>query len=147
MTRGRYGTLLLVGLDLLWVFVAFNFVAWTRGLVHWHTLLVAPLVLPMLMHVLAVYLIDGYNPRTDMMSVTYTSLHTIALIAVTLATLLLTFAFIPPGFSLQSSRVVLTVSCVLLIPVTLVYRRILYQRQVARKQDRCFMFLGSPESC
>jgi len=50
MIYGRYGTLLLVGLDILWVFVVFNFVAWTRGLVHWHAFLVAPLVLPVIMH-------------------------------------------------------------------------------------------------
>jgi exopolysaccharide biosynthesis polyprenyl glycosylphosphotransferase len=146
MTQGRYGTLLLVLLDMLCVFVVFNFVAWTR-IAQADALILAPLILPVLMHVLAVYLIDGYNPRTDMMSVTYTSLHTIALLAVALATLLLTFVFIPAGFPLQSSRTVLVVSCVLLIPVTLVYRRVLHQRQAARKQDRCFMFLGSPESC
>ena len=125
MTQGRYGTLLLVTLDALCVFIVFNFVLWTR-LAHWEGPILAPLFLPVLMHVLSVYLIDGYNPRTDMMSVTYTSLHTIALIAVALVTLLLTFAFIPAGFPLQTSRTVLTVSCLLLIPVTLVYRRLLY---------------------
>jgi exopolysaccharide biosynthesis polyprenyl glycosylphosphotransferase len=146
MTQGRYGTLLLVTLDALCVFIVFNFVLWTR-LAHWEGPILAPLFLPVLMHVLSVYLIDGYNPRTDMMSVTYTSLHTIALIAVALVTLLLTFAFIPAGFPLQTSRTVLTVSCLLLIPVTLVYRRLLYQRQLARKHQRYFLFLGSPESC
>ena len=147
MTQGRYGTLLLVLVDIVCVFVVFNFVAWTRNLVHVDSLIVGPLYLPVLMHVLAVYLIDGYNPRTDMMSVTYTSLHTIALFAVALVTLLLTFVFIPAGFTLQSSRFVLFGSCVLLIPVTLIYRRILYQRQAARRQQRYFMFLGTPESC
>jgi exopolysaccharide biosynthesis polyprenyl glycosylphosphotransferase len=147
MTHGRYATLALVALDALCVFIVFNFVAWTRALTHLEGLLVAPLILPVLMHVLAVYLIDGYNPRTDMMSVTYTSLHTIGLLSVALVTLFLTFVFIPAGFTLQSSRFVLVVSCVLLIPVTLVYRRVLYQRQLARKHQRYFMFLGSPESC
>ncbi len=147
MTQGRYGILLLVALDAVCVFIVFNFVAWTRSLAHLDALLTLPLILPVLMHVLAVYLIDGYNQRTDMMSVTYTSLHTIALLAVALVTLLLTFAFIPAGFSLQASRIVLVASCVLLIPVTLVYRRVLYQRQLAHKQQRYFMFLGSPESC
>ena len=147
MTQGRYGTLLLVVLDTLCVFVVFNFVAWTRGVVHWDHPIMAPLILPVVMHVLAVYLIDGYNARTDMMSITYTSLHVIALLAVALATLLLTFVFIPKGFPLQVSRIVPTVSCVLLVPVTLVYRRAFSRRQLARKQNRHFMFLGSPESC
>jgi exopolysaccharide biosynthesis polyprenyl glycosylphosphotransferase len=147
MTQGRYGTLLLVVLDTLCVFVVFNFVAWTRGVVQWDQPIMAPLILPVVMHVLAVYLIDGYNSRTDMMSITYTSLHVIALLAVALATLLLTFVFIPKGFPLQASRIVPTASCLLLVPVTLIYRRVFSQRQLARKRDRHFMFLGSPESC
>ena len=147
MTQGRYGTLLLVTLDAVCVFIVFNFVAWTRGVAHWDQPIMAPLTLPILMHVIAVYLIDGYNPRTDMMSVTYTSLHTIGLLAVALMTLLLTFVVIPAGFPLQVSRIVPVVACVLLIPTTLVYRRLLYQRQLRRKIQRYFMFLGSPESC
>ncbi len=147
MSQGRYATFGLVTLDIICVFVVFNFVAWTRNLGHGEALLVAPLILPVFMHVLAVYLIDGYNPRTDMMSVTYTSLHTIGLLTVAVVTLFLTFVFIPAGFTLQSSRIVLVASCVLLIPVTLVYRRLIYQQQLARKQQRYFMFLGSPESC
>ena len=147
MIQGRYATLALVAVDTISVFVVFNFVAWTRALAHLDGLLVTPLILPVMMHVLAVYLIDGYNPRTDMMSVTYTSLHTIGLLAVAVVTLFLTFVFIPAGFTLQSSRIVLIASCVLLIPVTLVYRRVLYQRQLAQKHQRYFMFLGSPESC
>ncbi len=136
-----------MGLDALAVMVAFNLVAWAWGVLHWDGLLVFPLALPVTMHLLAVYLIDGYNPRTDMMSVTYTSLHTIALVFVLLFTLLLTYAFIPAGFALQVSRLVITGTCLLLIPVTLSYRRFLYQRQQAHKQQRYFMFLGSPENC
>ncbi len=147
MKQGRFATLLLVALDLCAVFLVFNFVAWTRGVAHWEAPIVSPLWLPLVMHVLAVYLIDGYNPRTDMMSVTYTSLHSISLLAVAAITLLLTFVVIPAGFPLQVSRSVIAVACVLLIPATLVYRRLLYQRQLARRQKRYFLFLGSPESC
>jgi exopolysaccharide biosynthesis polyprenyl glycosylphosphotransferase len=147
MTQGRLVTLALVVLDTIAVFLVFNFVAWTRGVAHWDAPITSPLILPVLMHLFAVHLIDGYSPRTDMMSVTYTSLHAIALLAVALCTLLLTFVVIPAGFPLQVSRVVPVVSCVLLVPVTLVYRRIFYQRQQARKQQRYFLFLGSPESC
>ncbi len=134
-------------LDAVCVFIVFNFVAWTRGVVHWDNPIMAPLILPVAMHVIAVYLIDGYNPRTDMISVTYTSLHTIGLLAVAAVTLLLTFVIIPAGFPLQVSRIVPVVSCIALIPITLVYRRLLYQRQLQRKSQRYFMFLGSPENC
>jgi len=147
MSQGRYVTLTLVVLDTILVFVVFNFIAWTRGIVHWDTLILTPLILPVLMHVLAVYLIDGYSPRSDMMSVTYTSLHTIALLVVALLTLLLTYVFIPAGFPLQASRFVTIAASIILIPATLLYRRDIYQRQLARRQKRYFMFLGSPESC
>ena len=134
-------------LDALAVFLLFNFFGWTRDFSHWNDPILAPLLLPASMHFLAVYLIDGYNPRTDMMSVTYTSLHAIALVFVLLFTLLFTFAVISAGFPLQGSRFVTTSACLCLIPVTLSYRRFFYQRQQAKKQQRYFMFLGSPESC
>ena len=137
----------LVLLDALAVVVLFNFFAWTKGFASWDELILAPLLLPAAMHFLAVYLIDGYNSRTDMMSVTYTSLHTISLVFVMLFTLLLTFAVISAGFPLQGSRFVTISACVALIPVTLSYRRVFYQRQQAKKSRRYFMFLGSPESC
>ncbi len=147
MTQGRFLTAILVLLDAVAVVVAFNFVAWAWGVIHWEGFILAPLTLPVLMHFFAVYLIDGYSPRTDLMSVTYTSLHTIALVFVLLFTLLLTYAFIPAGFALQVSRLVITGACVLLIPVTLSYRRVLYQRVQAHQQQRYFMFLGSEENC
>jgi exopolysaccharide biosynthesis polyprenyl glycosylphosphotransferase len=147
MTRRRLVTFSLVALDTLAVFLVFNFVAWTRGVAQWDAPIMAPLILPLMMHVLAVYLIDGYSSRSDMMSVTYTSLHTIALLMVALCTLLLTYVIIPAGFPLQVSRIVPTVSAILLIPTTLIYRRLFYQRQQAHKQQRYFLYLGNPESC
>ena len=147
MTKGRIATFAIVLLDALCVLAAFNFVAWTWGVLHWEGLLISPLFMPMVMHFLAVYLIDGYNSRTDMMSVTYTSLHTIALVVVLFFTLLTTYVFIPAGYALQVSRGVITVSCLLMIPLTLSYRRLFYQWQQAKKQQRYFMFLGSQESC
>src|SRR3954462_1975923 len=147
MTQARSTTVALLGLDAISVMLAFNLVAWAWGVVHWSGLLIFPLALPVALHVLAVYLIDGYNPRTDMMSVTYTSQHAIALVSALLLTLLLTYAVISAPFALQVSRLVITSTCLLLIPITLSYRRFFYQRQLAHKQQRYFMFLGSPESC
>ena len=147
MTQGRKITFALLLLDAAAVVVAYNFMAWTKGLIVLHDLRLAPLALPLLMHVLAVYLIDGYSRRTDMMSVTYTSLHIIALVMVMLSTLLLTYAVIPAGFKLQDSRLVTVGAFLLLIPLTLAYRRLFYQQNLAHKQDRYFLFLGSPENC
>ncbi len=147
MTHGRLTSFLLVLLDAVAVVVAFNLVAWLREVMVLGHFLVAPLLLPVLIHLVAVHLIDGYNPRTDMMSVTYTSQHTIALLAVLVVTLLLTYAIIPAGFTLQTSRLVTALAYLLLIPVTLSYRRVIYQSQLARQHQRYFLFLGSPEAC
>jgi exopolysaccharide biosynthesis polyprenyl glycosylphosphotransferase len=147
MNQGRSVTLTLIVLDILTVFLVFNAVAWGRGIVQWESPLVEPLLLPVVMHLLAVYLVDGYSYRTDVLSATYTSLHAIALLVVALLTILLTFVFIPEGYPLQSSRLVLFLSTIVVIPSTLVYRRLFYQRRLAHKQRRYFLFLGSPESC
>ncbi|MBI2498470.1 MAG: exopolysaccharide biosynthesis polyprenyl glycosylphosphotransferase [Opitutae bacterium] len=147
MPQGRTITLILVLLDALAVVLLFNFFAWTRGFAGWNDPILAPLLLPVALTFLGIYLIDGYNPRTDMMSVTYTSLHAIALVFVLLFILLLTYAVISAGFPLQGSRFVTTSACLTLIPVTLSYRRVIYQRQQAHRQQRYFMFLGSPENC
>jgi len=147
MSQGRTVTTTLLLLDLLSVVLSYNAVGLAWGVIQWDHPVLMPLALPLLMHVLALYLIDGYNPRTDLMSVTYTSLHAIALGFVLLFTLLLTYAFIPAGFALQGSRLVITGTCLLLIPVTLLYRRFFYQTLQARKLQRYFLFLGSPESC
>ncbi|HVT72269.1 MAG TPA: exopolysaccharide biosynthesis polyprenyl glycosylphosphotransferase, partial [Lacunisphaera sp.] len=75
------------------------------------------------------------------------SLHCIALVFVLLLTLLLTFAVISAGYPLQGSRLVITGACLVLIPITLSYRRFFYHRLQRHKRQRYFMFLGSPESC
>ena len=147
MIQGRKITIALVLLDVLAVVLTYNFAAWSRGLVTWSSLRFTPLALPIVMHILAVYLIDGYSRRTDMLSVMYASLHIIALLLVMLFTLLLTYAVIPAGFQLQDSRLVTVAAFMVLIPLTLSYRRLLYQRQLVHKQDRYFLFLGTQENC
>ena len=147
MIQGRKITFALLSLDAAAVVTTYNFMAWTKGLVMLSDPRLAPLALPLCMHILAVYLIDGYSRRTDMMSVTYTSLHIIALVVVMLCTLLLTYAVIPAGFKLQDSRLVTVGAFLMLIPLTLAYRRYFYQLRLAHKQDRYFLFLGSPENC
>jgi exopolysaccharide biosynthesis polyprenyl glycosylphosphotransferase len=147
MKPSRKISIILVLLDAAAVVVCFNLVAWARGLTEpgWWT--VAALQLPVVIHFLGVYLIDGYSSRTDMLSITYASMHTIAQIGVLLATLLLTYAFIPSGYSLQTSRFVTAVSYLAVIPISLGYRRMLYLWAHSDDQPRFFVFLGSPESC
>lgn len=142
MSSPRMVTLVLVVLDAAAVVVSFNLVAWARGLIEIEDPIIAALQLPVAIHFLGVYLVDGYSRRTDMLSVTYASLHLIAQTGVLLVTMLLTFVFIPSGFQLQSSRLVTGVSYLLVIPLSLAYRRLLYQRVRSRQQQRQLLFLG-----
>lgn len=147
MTKARQVTIALVFLDALAVVLSFNLIAWLYGVSDGHGWILAPLFLPVVIHFLGVYLIDGYSARTDMLSITYASLHVIAQAGVLMLTLLLTYAFIPAGFELQSSRFVTSVSYLAIIPVSLWYRRIFYQDVHQGEQQRYFLFLGSPEAC
>ncbi|HVU17586.1 MAG TPA: exopolysaccharide biosynthesis polyprenyl glycosylphosphotransferase [Candidatus Didemnitutus sp.] len=140
-------TLLFVVLDLLCLAMCFNIVGYAHGVITLDTPLTTALALPIVAMVVGIYLIDGYNPRTDMLSVTYASQHVVALGGVLLFTLLLTYVFLPSGFTLQTSRFVIMVSYLAVIPITLAYRRAYYLRKGEKRQQRFFVFLGSPENC
>ena len=146
MAPVRRIALLLATFDLIALVLAFNLVGHLRGL-GVEGIIVAPLFAPFAMLVIAIYLVDGYKPRTDMMSVDYTSQHILALAATLAATLLLTYAIIPHGYPLQQSRVVIVLSFVLLTPVTLGYRRLIYRRQLHARGRRAIVFLGDRASC
>ena len=143
--------LLLLGLDFFVVVTVFNTVSslWLRHALPVESeLLVTPLLVPLLLVMFAIYLIDGYKPRTDMMSLDYTSLHLIAIILAMLATLLLTFVFTWPGdYPLQSSRAVIVFSFLILAPVTLSYRRSVHARFDQQRGQRSLVFLGDRASC
>lgn len=148
MATARKLTLLLLGLDFAALVLVFNTVGRLRGIFQGASEpVVAPLLVPCLFVVFAIYLIDGYKPRTDMMSLDYTSQHVIAMALAMLATLLLTFVFIPGGYSLQSSRAVIALSFMLLAPITLSYRRSIYWRFDRARGERSLVFLGNRASC
>jgi exopolysaccharide biosynthesis polyprenyl glycosylphosphotransferase len=140
--------LLLLGLDFIVVLTVFNAVIRLRGLAPVEgEFVVAPLLAPLLLVIFSLYLIEGYEPRTDMMSLDYTSQHVIAMGLAMLATLLLTFVFIPGGYSLQSSRAVIALSFLLFAPITLSYRRSVHARFEERRGHRTLVFLGDRASC
>jgi exopolysaccharide biosynthesis polyprenyl glycosylphosphotransferase len=145
MNRQRTVTVALLVLDLVAVVLAFNLVGYLRGMNTTSYALVA-LLAPMVATVLAIYLIDGYKAQTDMLSVDYTSLQTIAMLGAMLAVLMLTFVFIPAGFELQASRAVIALSFAALVPITLAYRRVIYLRLSAERNGRAIVFLGDAAS-
>ena len=134
--------------DVLATVLVFVGISYLRGFggADWNYVL-ALLALPVAFIVFAIYLIEGYKARTDMLSVDYTSLHCIALTGAMLGTLLLTYAFIPADFPLQWSRAVIALSFLLLMPVTLGFRRLVYQATFKAREERSLVFLGDRSSC
>src|SRR4051812_33134851 len=104
MTSRRNPALLLAVLDVLCAIAAFNFIAFLRKIDTGNALLLEPLLAPIAMLVFAIYLVEGYRPRTDMLSVDYASQHTIAVFGAMIATLLLAYVFLKPPYELQTSR-------------------------------------------
>jgi exopolysaccharide biosynthesis polyprenyl glycosylphosphotransferase len=147
MILRRLIPLFLVVLDLVCVVLAFHFIGWLRGVLIIGDFDVVPLLGPFGLVCLAIYLIDGYSARTDMLSLSYTSQHSIALIAAMVVMLLVTFVFIKDQYALQSSRAVIALSFVVLIPITLSYRRWLALRVMNERQKRPIVFIGSQASC
>ncbi len=148
MTHGRKTALGLLALDIVALTLVFNTVSWLwlRGIVDWRQPVFLPLVVPLGMFAIAVFLIDGYRERTDMTGLDYTSMHTIALFAAMAGTLLISFAVLPPGYSLQQSRAVVAISFLVLVPVTLSYRRWIHLRYLHDRRDRCLIFIGDSAS-
>jgi exopolysaccharide biosynthesis polyprenyl glycosylphosphotransferase len=145
MLTDRKTALALLLFDAIATVVAFNIIGHYRGVTDHFVL--APLFGPLIAVVLGAYLVDGYQARTDMMSLEYTCLHVIALVTAMLASLLLTFVFTPEGYELQSSRAVLVLSFLALVPLTLSYRRLLYEQTANRRSRQNLIFIGDPTSC
>lgn len=147
MKLARYTSLRLLAYDAVATLVAFNLTGWLRGIINVDNLVLAPLAAPFIVMVTAFYLIDGYRARTDMLSTEYTSQHLLALAAAMVGTVLMTFALIPAGYPLQQSRAVVMFSFLLLMPVTLAYRRRHYLRRLSLRSNRTLIFVGNEESC
>jgi exopolysaccharide biosynthesis polyprenyl glycosylphosphotransferase len=147
MNTPRNPTLVLLTLDVVATIIVFNVVSYFRGVGFAEHFIFDALKWPLAAIVFSIYLIDGYKMRTDMLSVDYTSQHTIALLGALTATLLFTFAFNPAGYELQSSRIVIAFSFLALIPLTLGYRRLIYSRALGSRGEHCLVFLGDRPGC
>jgi exopolysaccharide biosynthesis polyprenyl glycosylphosphotransferase len=145
MARYRQTTLLLIALDIASIWVCFNAAIYLRGFAN--GLVFEPLLGPIALSLIAIYLVDGYKARTDMMSLDYTSQHAIALLAALTLTLLLTFVVVPAGYELQSSRGVILIAYAALIPLTLTYRRVVYAKAINATGTRSIVFVGDAASC
>lgn len=143
MKTGRRTMISLLLLDTLSVGLVFNAVRLfydLHGFISW------PLLGPVAFVIISLYLIDGYKPQTDMLSLEYTSQHSIALLSAMIGTLLITFVVIPSNYSLQQSRAVVGISFVALVPLTLSYRRFSSYLQNKKRRGRSIVFLGDHPS-
>ncbi len=145
MAELRKSTLGLLLLDILAILGCFNAALFYRNISD--GLVFLPLLAPLAVSMIAIYLIDGYKAHTDMMSLEYTSQHSIALLASLLGTLLLTFVVVPAGYELQGSRAAILLSYICLIPLSLSYRRITYSKAVKARGVRSVVFVGDMASC
>ena len=146
MMRRRYTTITLLLLDILCAIGVFNLASLVRGVGLRHGLMLDSLAAPVGILLFALYLVDGYSPRTDMLSADYASQHCIALLGAMAGTLLLTFALVSGGYELQSSRLVISLSFLGLAAITLGYRRAIYLRRLAARGNRCIVFVGDEQS-
>ncbi len=143
----RLTAITLLILDIIASITVFNVVSYARGVAPLDHLILSPLAAPIAVFAAAVYLVQGYRARTDMLSVDYASQHAIATVGAMIAVLLMTFVFLPAGYELQSSRFVVALSFIALIPLTLSYRRLIYLRAIAAHDGRTVVFVGDRESC
>lgn len=141
--RRRHSIILLI-FDTIAVFVVFNLAGWLRGIAGPERWIVSPLLGPLVIVFIAIYLIDGYRSRTEMMGANYSSQHVVALLVALLVTLLLTYVVIPEAFSLQGSRLVLAAAFVVLAGATLTYRRSIHRWVKFDQRDRIVLFVGTP---
>jgi lipopolysaccharide/colanic/teichoic acid biosynthesis glycosyltransferase len=145
MTQSFKTWLTLLTLDVGATIGVFNVISHYRG-VSAHFIL-GPLTTPVIVLVTAIYLIDGYRSRTNMLRTDYTSLHLIAVAAAMILVLLITFVFLPAGFELQSSRGVIALSFLALMPITLGGRQMLQQSWIAPRTDLSLLFIGEAAEC
>lgn len=146
MTTPRKTSFLLLALDAGSTVAVFNLISVSRRLSLDGSLILTPLVGPFVFLVFALYLVDGYRGRTDMCSLDYISLHGIAMTGAMLGTLLVTYVFVPAGYELQSSRAVIALSFLLLIPATLGYRHVFARRAERARRLRSVLFVGDEAS-
>lgn len=146
MSSARKFAVALVAFDTVALLAVFNLLGWVRGLYWSGEIVIQPFFLPLGVLVVGLYLIDGYKLRTDMLSVNYTSEHSIALLSVLTVMSLITFVLLTDFYLLQQSRGVLVAGYLILIPLTLGYRRFLYGRLIHDRRDFCFLFLGPQQA-
>jgi exopolysaccharide biosynthesis polyprenyl glycosylphosphotransferase len=145
MTPARVFPLALVLLDAAVLLSIFNLLARWRGLIGLGDFLIEAFLVPLGLLIVGLYSVDGYRLRSGMLSSAYAIEHATAVLAVLLGMSLVTFVLLSEVLILERSRGVLVAGYLLVMPVTLAYRRILVARLVRGQRDRRYLFVGPPD--
>lgn len=148
MKTSRRFTLALLAGDFACVYLAFNAAAWfwLPNTYDISNPLTWSLLLPAGLMALAFALIDGYDVKTDYLSLDYVSQHLLAVMGALLATVFFTYVAVTDEFALQTSRVIPVLAFTLLAPTTLAGRRFLCLRRAAVRHAHAVVFAGDETS-
>ena len=91
------------------------------------------------------FAIGGYDRRSAMTSLAYTSEHFIAMLGATAAALLLIYTVSTYSLSIHPSRAVVLASFALFTPLSLCYRRPVYWATAINRRKQVFLVLGAGE--
>lgn len=92
------------------------------------------------------FAIGGYDRRSDMTSLGYTSEHIIAMVAATALASLLIYAVSTYSLTMHPSRAVLLASFALFTPVSMCYRRPIHRAVAVNRRKQVFVVLGAGET-
>jgi len=93
----------------------------------------------------ALYIIGGYSRYTEVLSLTYTTEHILAVAAAAALSSLLIYSAATFDQAMKPSRGVLLVSFMAFLPISLIYRRFFRQLFAASAAQRAFLVIGSGE--
>ena len=98
---------------------------------------------PLAAILLMLFIVGGYDRRTDMLSLTYMSEHLIGMGAALIAASVLVYCFASYAFPVKPGRGTLVLCFVAFTPVSLVYRRTIGARVRADMARQHFLVLGT----
>ena len=94
---------------------------------------------------MTLYVVGGYDRRSDLVSLGYTSEHFLALLAAAAVASLLIYAVVSSGQALRPSRGALLVAFAAFTPVSLGYRRLISRLASVNTARQTFLVLGAGE--
>jgi exopolysaccharide biosynthesis polyprenyl glycosylphosphotransferase len=91
----------------------------------------------------ALYVIGGYSSRVEMLGLTYTAEHIIALLSALGVSALILYGAATYDHTMKPSRSVVLASFIAFTPISMFYRRALRKRVAAAAANRAFLVIGS----